>query len=83
MLITLTFVILGLDTAFAMRHTITTQKGNLMDQIKMQNAKTTDVGNDVPSAELALSTRRDIKLTVLNEWEMALASGGEGAVSWG
>ncbi len=54
-----------------------------MDQIKMQNAKTTDVANDVPSAELALSTRRDIKLTVLNEWEMALASGGEGAVSWG
>lgn len=54
-----------------------------MDQIKMQATNTTDVATDLLKAELPLSPQRESKLTVLNEWEMVLASGGEPAVSWG
>ena len=53
-----------------------------MDQIKMQNTQMTDVATDLLIAELPLSTRRDSKLTVLDEWEMALAGGGEPIVCW-
>ena len=53
-----------------------------MDQIKMQNTQMIDVATDLLIAELPLSTRRDSKLTVLDEWEMALAGGGEPIVCW-
>ena len=53
-----------------------------MDQVKMQNTQMTDVATDLLIAELPLSTRRDSKLTVLDEWEMALAGGGEGMPCW-
>ena len=53
-----------------------------MDQVKMPNTQMTDVATDLLIAELPLSTRRDSKLTVLDEWEMALAGGGEPIVCW-
>ena len=52
-----------------------------MDQIKMQATNTTDVATDLLKAEL--SPQGESKLTVLNEWEMALAGGGEPIVCWG
>ena len=54
-----------------------------MDQIKMQATNTTDVATDLLKAELSLSLQGESKLTVLNEWEMALAGGGEPIVCWG
>ena len=52
-----------------------------MDQIKAKNVKAVDVSDDLLKAELQ-TQRKENALPSLEEWEMVLASGGEGAPSW-
>ena len=54
-----------------------------MDLIKMNSIKSGDIATDLLMAELPRAPRKAAEPTVLNDWEMVLASGGEGAVSWG
>ena len=54
-----------------------------MDLITMNSIKSGDIASDLLIAELPLTPGKATELTMLNEWEMVLASGGEGAVSWG
>ena len=54
-----------------------------MNLIKMNSIKSGEIASDLLMAELPLAPRKVAELTVLNDWEMVLASGGEAAVSWG
>ncbi len=54
-----------------------------MDLIKMNSIKSSDVATELLNAELPLAPGKATELTMLNEWEMVLASGGEGAPCWG
>ena len=53
-----------------------------MDQIKAKNVKVVEGTIELLKADLPGAVRRDSDLTVLDEWEMVLASGGEPAVCW-
>ena len=54
-----------------------------MDLIKMNSIKSGDIASDLLIAELPLAPGKAAELTMLNEWEMVLASGGEGVPCWG
>ena len=54
-----------------------------MDLIKMNSIKSGDIASDLLIAELPLAPRKATELTMLNEWELVLASGGEGIPCWG
>lgn len=54
-----------------------------MDLIKVKHIPTAVVATDALRTEFLLPTQRENELTVLDEWDMVLASGGEGAVVWG
>ena len=54
-----------------------------MDLIKMNSIKSSDVASDFLMAELPLAPGKATELTMLNEWEMVLASGGECVPCWG
>lgn len=54
-----------------------------MDLIKMNSIKSGDITSDLLIAELPLAPRKATEPTMLNEWELVLASGGECAPCWG
>ena len=66
-----------------MPRTLITEKGNPMDLIKMNSIKSSDVVTELLNAELPLAPGKATELTMLNDWEMVLASGGECAPCWG
>lgn len=53
-----------------------------MNTIKVKNIKALDAAEDLLKAEIQPATRRETQFPVLEEWEMALAGGGEGVVCW-
>ena len=53
-----------------------------MDLIKMNSIKSGDIASDLLIAELPLAPGKATELTMLNDWEMVLASGGECAPCW-
>ena len=53
-----------------------------MDQIKVKSVKVVAVADGLLQAELPASTLGQSELTSLEEWEMVLASGGEGIPCW-
>ena len=53
-----------------------------MDLINVKHIPTAVVVTDALRTEFLLPTHRENELTVLNEWEIVLASGGEGIPCW-
>ena len=53
-----------------------------MDMIKVKHFPTAVIATDALRSELILPAQRENELTVLNEWEIVLASGGEGIPCW-
>ena len=53
-----------------------------MDLIKVKQIPTAAIATDALRTEFLLPTQRENVLTVLNEWEIVLASGGEGMPCW-
>ena len=53
-----------------------------MNLIKMNSIKSGDIASDLLIAELPLAPGKATELTMLNDWEMVLASGGECAPCW-
>ncbi len=54
-----------------------------MDLIKMNSINSGEIASGLLIAELPLAPGKAAEITMLNEWEMVLASGGEGAPCWG
>ena len=54
-----------------------------MDLIKMNSAKSADIASELLVAEFPRAPGKAAEITMLNEWEMVLASGGEGVPCWG
>lgn len=52
-----------------------------MDQINVKNVKAVDVVDDLLKADRQ-SNRKESEFPVLEEWEMVLASGGDGLACW-
>ena len=53
-----------------------------MDSIKTKHIPTAVIATDALRTELMLPAQRENELTVLKEWEIVLASGGEGMPCW-
>ncbi len=53
-----------------------------MNMIKVRNIKPVDAAADLLKSELPPSTGRENEFSVLEDWEMALAGGGDGVVCW-
>ena len=53
-----------------------------MDSIKVKHIPTAVVATDALRTEFLLPAQRENELTVLKEWEIVLASGGEGMPCW-
>ena len=53
-----------------------------MDMIKVKHIPTAVIATDALRSELMLPAQWENELTVLNEWEIVLASGGEGMPCW-
>jgi len=52
-----------------------------MDLTNMKDVKAVDAADDVSKTDLQ-AQRKESSFPALKEWEMVLASGGEGAVIW-
>ena len=52
-----------------------------MDLIKENNFNAVDIADDVLKAAIQ-THRKESSLKALAEWELVMASGGEGAVIW-
>ena len=53
-----------------------------MDMIKVKHIPTAVIATDALRSELMLPAQWENELTVLKEWEIVLASGGEGIPCW-
>ena len=54
-----------------------------MDLIKTKQMEVVGVTDDILKSDFKSAPRNEAELNMLDEWEMVLASGGEGIPCWG